>query len=31
MRSLQTAKANVDWILEVDVPAAEKEQEKDGR
>lgn len=31
MRSLQTAKANVDQILEVDVPAGEKEQEKDGR
>lgn len=31
MRSLQTAKANVDRILEVDVPAGEKEQEKDGR
>ena len=28
MRSLQTAKANVDRILEVDVPAGEKEQEK---
>ena len=31
MRSLQTAKANVDRILEVDVSAEEKEQEKDGR
>ena len=31
MRSLQTAKANVDRILEVDVPAGEKEREKDGR
>ena len=31
MHSLQTAKANVDRILEVDVPAGEKEQEKDGR
>lgn len=31
MRSLQTAKANVDRILEVDVSAGEKEQEKVGR
>lgn len=31
MRALQTAKANVDRILEVDAPAGEKEQEKDGR
>ena len=31
MRSLQTAKANVDRILGVDVSAEEKEQEKDGR
>ena len=31
MRSLQTAKANVDRILGETVPAEEKEQEKDGR
>ena len=31
MRSLQTAKANVDRILEETVPAGEKEQEQDGR
>ena len=31
MRFLQTAKANVDRILGVDVSAEEKEQEKDGR
>lgn len=31
MRSLQTAKANVDRILGETVPTEEKEQEKDGR
>lgn len=31
MRELLTAKANVDRILEVDVPAGEKGREKDGR
>ena len=31
MRSLQTAKANVDRILEADVLSGEAEQEKDGR